>query len=288
MDLLFYIVDAFSDRAFGGNAAGVVIYDNLEDEKMQNIAAELRFSETVFVKPMDCNNFDIRFFTPVSEVSLCGHGTIAAFGAMLYSKKVEENTIYTMKTKSGALSVFIRDEFIMMEQACPAAGPVITDLDELEGALGISKYEIGDVKYNLKPQAVSTGLFDIILPVKSRDALNSINPDFQLLSKLSNHYKVVGLHAFTLDSGFYTACCRNFAPLYGIDEEAATGTSNCALTYYLYMNNIIHEFDKDYVFLQGEKMNRPSRIITRLACKDNLSILCGGASRILAQGQFFI
>lgn len=286
--MLFYIVDAFTDIVFGGNAAGVVIYDNLGDEKMQSIAAEFRFSETVFVKPLDCKNFDVRFFTPVSEVSLCGHGTIAAFGAMLYSKMVEENSIYNMNTKSGVLSVFIRDGLIMMEQACPAAGSVITAYEELEAALGISKDEIGDVKYHLKPQAMSTGLFDIILPVKSRASLNSINPDFSLLAKLSNLYRVVGLHAFTLDSGFYTACCRNFAPLYGIDEEAATGTSNCALTYYLYMNNIIHELDKDYVFLQGEKLNRPSEIITRLKYKDELCVLCGGTYRILAHGQLCI
>ena len=154
--------------------------------------------------------------------------------------------------------------------------------------MGISKKEIGDCEYHLEPQIVSTGLLDIILPVKNRTILNSINPDYPHLAKLSKNYGVVGLHAFTLDHGYYTASCRNFAPLYGINEEAATGTSNSALTYYLYVNNIIKEFDKDYIFLQGEKMNRQSKIITRLEQRDMLTVLCGGTFKILSHGELYI
>lgn len=287
--MLFYIIDAFTDKAFGGNTAGVIIYDsNMDASEMQSIAAELRFSETAFIKPINKETYDIRFFTPVSEVSLCGHGTIASFGALLHSKYVENNRTCYMKTKSGILPVFIKNDFIMMEHAYPKAGLVITEISELADALKITRDEIGDSKYYLKPQVVSTGLFDILLPVKSKAVLNNITPDFSLLTELSSYYHVVGIHAFTLDNEIYTASCRNFAPLYGINEEAATGTSNGALAYYLFLNNIIKEFNKDYTFIQGEKMNRPSIIVTRLEYNDKLSILCGGSYKILAHGEFCI
>lgn len=286
--MLFFIIDAFADKAFGGNTAGVIIYKDLKEDIMQKIAAELRFSETAFIKPIDYETFDIRFFTPSSEVSLCGHGTIAAFGALLSSKYISGNNTYHMITKSGVLPVYVKKDFIMMEQASPEAGAIITDFNELANALKISRDDIGDYNYHLIPQAISTGLYDIILPVKNKEILNGISPDFTALAELSSKCNVVGVHAFTLDDKLHTASCRNFAPLYGINEEAATGTSNGALSYYLYLNNVIKDFNRDYTFLQGEKMNRPSEIITRLEYKDKLLILCGGSYKVLAHGEFAI
>lgn len=286
--MLFYIVDAFSEKPFGGNTAGIIIYDNLDEKNMQSIAAELRFSETAFIKKVDRETFDIRFFTPIAEVSLCGHGTIASFGALVHSKHIASEGIYNMNTQSGMLQVFVKNDFIMMKQATPKVGSIIEAINGLADALNISRDDIGDNNYSLKPQIISTGLFDILLPVKSKEILNNITPDNALLSKLSSNYQVVGIHAFTLDAEPYIASCRNFAPLYGINEEAATGTSTGALTYYLYLNNIIKDVNKDYTFIQGKKMNRPSKIITRLENKDEPVIFCGGSYSILANGEFCI
>ena len=284
----FYIVDAFTDKPFGGNPAGVVIYDSMDDVNMQKLAAELRFSETSFIKPIEKHKFDIRFFTPNAEVELCGHATIASFGALLNSKYIFKNNFYYMNTKAGMLKVFIKEDFIMMEQAVPKAGPIITEIDSLSSALNISSKDIGDNNYSLSPQAISTGLFDIILPVKNKEVLNKISPNFNELSKLSKFYGVVGIHAFTLDEKCFTSSCRNFAPLFGIDEEAATGTASGALTYYLYLNNVLKEFNKDFTFIQGEKMKRPSKIVTRLEFDDEIRILVGGSYSILTQGKLLL
>ncbi|MDF2673308.1 MAG: phenazine biosynthesis protein PhzF family [Clostridiales bacterium] len=284
----FFVVDAFTDKLFGGNPAGVVIYDNMDGDKMQMLAAELRFSETAFIKPRDKNRFDIRFFTPNSEVPLCGHATIASFGALLNSKYISSNNSYHMNTKSGMLPVYVNQDFILMEQSAPEAGKMITEIDGIANALKISPNDIGDKDFFLKPQAISTGLFDIILPVKSKEILNSISPNFDKLSALSKLNNVIGVHAFTLDDEDCVARCRNFAPLYGINEEAATGTSNGALTYYLYLNNIIKDFKKDYIFFQGEKMNRPSKIVTRLEFDEHIKILVGGSYKILIQGKLLL
>jgi PhzF family phenazine biosynthesis protein len=286
--MFFFIIDAFSDKPFGGNPAGVIIYDDISDSYMQSLAAELRFSETAFIKLLDNNKFDIRFFTPNSEVELCGHATIASFSALQDAGYINGNGIFYINTRSGLLPVYVQDDFIMMEQAPPIEGTEIDDIRHLAEILNISAEEIGDSQFKLKPQVISTGLFDIMLPIKTKESLNKITPDFTELSKLSKHYNVVGVHAFTLDEDEFTASCRNFAPLYGIDEEAATGTSNGALTYYLYLNGVIEEFDKNYLFKQGESMNRPSLITTRIELRDGIKILTGGKSRILSKGELYL
>ena len=78
----YYIVDAFADKPFGGNPAGVVLLEDdvfPEEELMLNIAAELRYSETAFVRRHSAQEFTVRYFTPKAEVELCGHATIASF-----------------------------------------------------------------------------------------------------------------------------------------------------------------------------------------------------------------
>lgn len=284
----FFIVDAFSDEIFGGNTAGVVVYDDIPDSYMKSLASELRFSETAFIKPLDVNKFDIRFFTPNAEVELCGHATIASFSALRTAGYIPANGKYLMNTLSGLLPVYVEDDFTMMEQASPIKGIEIDDVKTLAEIMKIPAEEIGDCSYQLKPQVISTGLFDIMLPVKTKEILNRISPDYFKLSEFSKTYNVVGVHAFTLDSSKYTASCRNFAPLYGINEEAATGTSNGALTYYLYLHNVINEFDKNYMFSQGESMNRPSVITTRIEKDHDIKILCGGKSRIISSGELYI
>ena len=115
-----------------------------------------------------------------------------------------------------------------------------------------------------------------------------IKPDFDALSKLSEKLNVVGVHAFALsEEPGIRAYCRNFAPLYGIDEEAATGTSNGALTYYLYKQNILKKGDAS-TFLQGESMGRPSKIQTILDSSDPTKIKVGGTYKIVAKGELHI
>lgn len=286
--MIFYIVDAFSDKPFGGNQAGVVLYESLDDNTFQSIAKELRFSETAFVKSIGSNNFSIRYFTPNSEVDLCGHATIASIGVLKELGLINENIKCIIHTKAGALQVYIDGSTIMMEQGEPSLSNTIDSIDEIADIMGILKSQIGDIKYNLTPQISSTGLRDIMLPVKSISILKSIKPDFKRLSEYSAKNNVVGVHAFTLEGDKFTACCRNFAPLYEIDEEAATGTSNGALTYYLYKNGVIGELNRSYNFLQGVEMKRPSIITTRIIEDRGIRILVGGVYYILSKGELLI
>ena len=154
-------------------------------------------------------------------------------------------------------------------------------------------------EWELYPEIISTGLPEIMLPVKDREELLSIKPDMEALSALSKKYDVIGVHAFALGEGVLgdeccveacdfdqvTAYCRNFAPAFGIDEEAATGTANGALTYYLYRNALV-DAGARCSFLQGESMGRPSMISSSIDVSDEgEKIRVGGYGALLAKGE---
>lgn len=295
----FYIVDAFTETTFGGNPAGVVILpegaDFPSDEVMVKTAAELRYSETAFIKKLGEKEFQIRYFTPAAEVDLCGHATIGSFKALLYGGYIEDNAVYMNHTLSGDLNIVVKDGFILMDMATPVKISEIAceeGLEELYTIMGLSYADQKAKGVNLIPQMISTGLPDIMMPVASRADLAAIAPDFPALSKLSERYEVVGVHAFTLDcegDEVKTTChVRNFAPLYDIDEEAATGTSNGALTYYGYLNGFVSAGD-DCRFVQGEAMDRPSVILSHIeADAETCKIQVGGTGVILAEGEIHI
>lgn len=291
----FYIVDAFTQEIFGGNPAGVVILpdgsDFPSDELMVKTAAELRYSETAFIRNLGGGEFNIRYFTPAAEVELCGHATIASFKALLYAGIIEDNKTYINHTLSGDLEIMVNNGFILMDMASPVKISEITDeagLAELYTIMGLDYADQQARGLAMIPQMISTGLPDIMMPVVNQADLEAIAPDFPALSRLSEKYEVVGVHAFTLDGDDATCHVRNFAPLYEIDEEAATGTSNGALTYYGYLNGFVKDGD-DCKFIQGEKMQRPSQILSNIkADADSCKIKVGGDAVILAEGEIHI
>ena len=287
------IVEAFTQTVFGGNPEGVVVLRDGEDfpsdETMRKTAAELRYSETAFIKQLDETEFHIRYFTPASEVDLCGHATIASFVALLHLGMISDNCVCVNHTLAGDLNIEVNDGFVMMDMATPveiATIDEIPDLTELYEVMGTS-YDPASIK--LLPKLVSTGLPDIMMPVSTRADLDAIDPDMKALSALSRRYKVTGVHAFTLDAeDGVTAYVRNFAPLYDIDEEAATGTANGALTYYLHLHGLIDPVGK-CCMKQGEKMDRPSTILTEInASEDGCLIKVGGSAIIVAEGEINI
>ncbi|HHT19860.1 MAG TPA: PhzF family phenazine biosynthesis protein [Tissierellia bacterium] len=286
----FYIVDAFTQELFGGNPAGVVVVGPRQDfpseEIMQKTAAELRYSETAFVKKLDDRTFWTRYFTPEAEVDLCGHATIATFHALRQEKIIPAKAQLLNRTKAGDLSIVVNDGQIYMEMGRPKALGVIgdqADMAEIYHGLGIGEV-VDRLGNKLLPEIVSTGLPDILVPVPDETILNAIKPDFRAISQLSEKHQVVGVHVFTVgsDSLFHV---RNFAPLYGIDEEAATGTANGALTYYLHRHGLIQP-NAETVFIQGEAMARPSRVSAVLSQPDGaIRIFVGGQAVSLASGH---
>lgn len=282
----FYIADAFAENIFAGNPAGVVITggDFPDDNTCISTAAELRYSETAFIKRNGPCDFTIRYFTPVSEVDLCGHATIASFYVLKHSGIINDGN-FTARTKAGNLNINVKNNTVMMDMASPVHIATISEESEIKRLYEILGAE-NIPESGMLPMIISTGLPDIIMPVSGRAELNSLAPDMNSLSALSEEYNVVGVHPFAPDaSNEVTAHARDFAPLYGINEEAATGTASGALAYYLYLNNLITK-DTDLCFIQGEAMNRASKIAVRI--RNDGSIQVGGSAAVLAEGEIHI
>ena len=254
MNTTVYVASAFSKDGRGGNRAGVVLYqDELGEGDKKLIAKKLGYSETAYVTASDKADLRIEYFTPAEEVPLCGHATIATFIIMMHLGKIDKPS-YKIETKSGILDIKIDGATILMEQNKPEFFDVIGP-DELSPC-----FDIDCIDRDSFSQIVSTGLKDIIIPVRSEDLLGRMVPDFDRITEVSRRYDVVGMHLYALEGD--RIICRNFAPLYDIDEESATGTSNCALASLLYeKRGIIRD---TYVFEQGYSLGAPSEIRVRI------------------------
>ncbi|MFL4498951.1 PhzF family phenazine biosynthesis protein [Weissella sp. MSCH1] len=138
--------------------------------------------------------------------------------------------------------------------------------------------DISAVNDTFDIQVVSKGGKDILVPVNIND-LNALNPNWQAIATLSEQYGVIGMHVFGLSET--DTVCRNFAPLYGINEESATGTSSGALACYLFTKNIRRQ--KEYIFQQGANLGSPSEIVVKLSVNQQDEIIgvnVGGAGYV--------
>ena len=269
-----YVASAFCKDKKGGNKAGVVFDDNiLSDDIKKNIAKQLGYAETAFISKSNKADYCIKYFTPAEEVPLCGHATVASFGVLNYLKKLDKEE-YTIETKSGILSILVKNGEIMMEQNIPTFYEEIP-LEEIKEC-----FDIDCINKNTPIQIVSTGLKDILVPIKSINLLEKLKPNFDSIKSISKKYNVVGTHLYTLDND--RIVCRNFAPLYEVDEESATGTSNCALAGFLYKKLDIKK--NEYIIEQGYSLNLPSIIKVNIITdhSDNIvKIYVGGKSEFL-------
>jgi len=271
-------INSFVYHQLGGNPAGVVmdLDKNLSDSEMLSIAKEVGFSETAFISNGTKDaDFDLRFFTAVDEVPLCGHATIASFWHLAQIGLLSKDHLI-QNTKAGLLEIHISKnpmgEFkVVMAQTTPIKVKSNLPFDNDF----MASFPNAKLNQSLSIDIWSTGLEDILLPLESREVLNALVIDFNALTELSQKYKVVGVHAFAIENGEIYA--RNFAPLFGIDEESATGTSNGALTAYLQHYLYPTEKQIDFCVLQGETMGKTSAIYTTSIQQDNeVKIWVGG------------
>ncbi|MEV4251054.1 PhzF family phenazine biosynthesis protein [Streptosporangium canum] len=212
-----YTVDSFTDQFSKGNPAGVCLLDNpVPDVWMQSIAAEMRHSETAFVlEGEDGEPYSLRWFTPVVEVALCGHATLAA-AHVLYSTGSTPETL-EFSTKSGILSV-TRDGTGLISMDFPAKVlEAVSPPDGLAAALGV------------EPLWVGKNVWDYLVEVDSEETLRAISPDFLALEKVDARGVIVTAPASNPGADYVS---RFFAPRVGVDEDPVTGSAHCALAPY--------------------------------------------------------
>jgi PhzF family phenazine biosynthesis protein len=272
-----YQIDSFTKEKLTGNPAGVITNaDGLTDCEMQKIARELNNSETAFIFSSNSNEYDthIRFFTPTSEVPICGHATIAAHYARAVENGLDTSRVYH-KTGAGILPVDIikenEDYKIVMTQGKIEFGNIIDGKNkgELLEALKITN---SDLLENYEIQIVSTGHSKVMLGIKSMETLNTLLPDYDALSKLSKIIKCNGYYVFTVNSQHSDILIngRMFAPAIGINEDPVTGNANGPLGAYLVHHNFVKHNNSLFKFKakQGEAISRQGIIEVEVKIED--------------------
>ncbi len=262
------LVSSFTVNGRGGNPAGVVLNaDQLSDSQKLKIAQTVGYSETAFVSRDDEADYEVSFFTTTGEVDFCGHATLATFSAM-YQKGILTAGSYIQRTKAGMLPVIIESSGkVVMEQKLPQKKDCFS-YQEISNVIGLESNILESTK--LPIEVISTGLPDVIIPVPN-GYLDVIEPDDELIADFCKKHKVVGFHVFELCEleSKLTASCRNFAPLFDISEESATGSSSGALACYLTEHLAL---GREYVFEQGRAMGCTS-IITASVESENSKII---------------
>lgn len=234
------LVDAFTQEPLTGNAAGVVPdASGLTDSQMQAVARELAVSETAFLQSGETAGVDadrrIRYFTPTTEVDLCGHATIASH-ALLHRRGDIEPGTHTLATNVGTISVEVTAEgTVWMTQNPPTVYERVVSYDRLAEALGCSETAFEGVGESLPVAYASTGLGFLIVPVSFLDGLGSMEPDFDAVERLAADHDAAGVYAFSFDSLTAEATLhgRCFVPGAGVPEDPVTGTASGACAAYL-------------------------------------------------------
>ena len=283
-----YQVDAFTTQRFQGNPAGVVTNaDGLSVEQMQTIARELNNSETAFVLPPDAADHEVRvrFFTPTTEVPSCGHATIAAH----YVRAIEDSlpsAVVVQKIGAGILPVAIvkqDDDYkiVMTQGAIEFGEPFDSELAaETLRALSLSPDALDG---RCPIEIVSTGHSKVLIPLRSRQVLDSLRPDLARLTELSGQIGCNGYFTFTLHEpdADVLAHGRMFAPAIGIPEDPVTGNANGPLGAYLVKHKLASVTDGSLVFRarQGEALGRPGVVEVTVETEDSVPKLVRVAGR---------
>ncbi|MEF8841460.1 MAG: PhzF family phenazine biosynthesis protein [Haloarculaceae archaeon] len=232
------LVDAFTDEPLRGNVAGVVPgAAELTDEQMRAVARELGASETAFILPAETTDADrrVRYFTPETEVDLCGHATVGSH-ALLYADGTLEAGAHTLETNVGVLEVEVESGGrVWMTGSEPEIREVEVEYDRLGAALGIDPAAMCDVGADLPVAYASTGLPFLVVPVNFLEHVGNADPDMGAVEALSDEFGVAGVYVFTFDTldADSTLHARMFAPGAGVPEDPVTGTASGAAGAYL-------------------------------------------------------
>ena len=207
-------IDAFADEPFAGNPAAVCLPDTEPAaDWMQRIATEMNLSETAFAWPSG-DGFRLRWFTPVDEVDLCGHATLAVAHALWETKRLANDQPAVFQTRSGTLTARQNDQLIEMD--FPAEPATHCELpDGLAKALGAEILWCGQNR------------MDILAQTASEQTVRGLSPDLDRLARLGTRGVIVTAISENGQADFVS---RFFCPSLGIDEDPVTGSAHCCLT----------------------------------------------------------
>jgi PhzF family phenazine biosynthesis protein len=234
MKIPIFTVDAFTDKPFSGNPAGVCVLDSpLEEKLMQNIAFEMNLSETAFLNKKNDGAYSLRWFTPVVEVDLCGHATLASSHILWETGKVKKSSGIEFNTKSGILKAGFNNGGNELDFPLIESKPI--DIPKgIVKAIGVEPVNLFRTQWNY------------IAELDSEKTVRSVKPDFDLLRALEAWGTIITSRASKeLAANGYDFVSRFFAPAKGVKEDPVTGSAHCALAPY-WMNRLGKNIFKAY------------------------------------------
>jgi PhzF family phenazine biosynthesis protein len=254
-------VDSFTDKPFAGNPAGVCYLDEPAEESwMQSVANEMNLAETAFFYKQG-DDYNLRWFTPVAEVEMCGHATLATAHVLFHDNHVAHDQRITFHTLSGPLYASLKGEWI--ELNFPAKIPSeIPAPDNLEDALGF------------KPSYFAKAGEDCMAVCDSEETIRNLRPNISAIEKLPTR----GLSVTARGSGDYDFVSRFFAPAYGIPEDPVTGSAHCALA--PYWMNVLGK--TEMVGYQASPRGGAVRVRV-----ENDRVILGGKAIIVIRGDLY-
>jgi trans-2,3-dihydro-3-hydroxyanthranilate isomerase len=291
-------VDAFTETPLTGNPACVVMdATNLSDQQMQTIARELSVPETAFILPALSPKADlrIRWFSPQSEVPLCGHATIASFHALaeegMKGMRAPGSYNFNVETKSGILPVTVEkgamDIEVLFGLPIPKfvrAGQYKLDLMRILG-IALDDFE------NRMPIVMTEYLY---VPIRRLHTIFSMKPNFFAMSQFLTNRKLSGVCVFTMETVERKSSVhsRFFAPTVGINEDPVTGSSNGPLGVYLFQQGELEQKGETITIVgeQGDVIGRKGRVTIQLGVQGSevMSVRIGGRATTIFDGTMII
>ncbi|MFI5691147.1 PhzF family phenazine biosynthesis protein [Kribbella sp. NPDC051586] len=253
------VVDAFADRPFGGNPAGVCLLEAGEwpDEAwMRSVAAEMKHAETAFARPAELADadWDLRWFTPTKEVVLCGHATLATAHALAADGKVSGRVAFA--TLSGILVAAVEDDGITLD--FPVNRPFEVPVpDGLAAAVAVEPAEV----------YVTGELRDLLVVVPDEATVHAAVPNFDAITAITQREKLRGV-IVTAPGSEYDFVSRFFAPGSGIPEDPVTGSAHTSLAPYW-----------------GERLGRNELVGYQASARGGVVQVSSSGDRVYLKGQ---
>jgi len=289
---IFYIVDVFAEEKYSGNQLAVFRFvQELSEKEMQQIAREMNFSETTFVLSDEETNggYDVRIFTPKTEVPFAGHPTLGT--AYIIQKEIVKKSVkeIVLNLKAGRIPVIFGNakecsDVLWMRQLEPVFG----DTDDAEVLSKILSLDIKEIDDRFPIQHVSTGLPTVIVPLKSLKSVkraNVVNSKYLDFTEYIDA-KTILIFCPEVYNKENDLNVRFFAGRYGIPEDPATGSANGCLAGYLIKHRYFEKEKIDIKVEQGYEVSRPSLILLKAEKKGKKIIIhVGGRVKTIAKGE---
>jgi PhzF family phenazine biosynthesis protein len=284
---IIYHTSVFADGPGGGNPCPVVINScDLTPQQGISLAAEFGAETVIISEPKESDyDYEIHYFVPKHEMEMCVHGTIAAITVL---KEIGRLTITPVRieTALGAISAEWFQRANQLEVTVNQFPPEFSSRNPTPAEVcSVLRIPLDAIQTGTGPiVSISSSRHKLLVPLSSNDLLNQLDPDFEVLWRLCEHYNTTGLYPFaSTDDGIsdeYSA--RHFPNMTGYNEDPATGVAACALGAYLATYQSKKEGWQTFQICQGYAIARPSRMIVGVYTqKGNINQICIAGNAII-------